>query len=250
MGFECYRIGDLLLDAGTQEVTREGIVVAVPRLSFLLLLSLTRHAPNIVSAEQLEKEVWSGLVVDRGTVNKRVLLLRKSLSEGKGGDQYIAVVRGSGYRLVAPVERIECPGEDSADKSTEPQTWYRRNSGVLRKISYWLLGVVAVLALYHGYRAGSIGMVEPEFEVETQSPILSFSQKSIAVLPFVDLSDGQAHQYLGDGIAEEVINLLADMEGLRVAARTSSFSFRNTPATTMEISNQLKVGTILEGSVR
>ena len=106
MGFECYSIGDLLLDAGTQEVSRDGTVVPVPRLSFKLLLSLARHAPNVVSTAQLEKEVWAGLVVDRGTVNKRVLLLRKSLNEEKDDDPYIAVIRGSGYRLISPVERV------------------------------------------------------------------------------------------------------------------------------------------------
>ena len=107
MGFECYSIGDLLLDAGTQQVTRDGTVLPVPRLSFKLLLSLARHAPNVVTTKQLENEVWEGLVVDRGTVNKRVLLLRKSLSKDLGEDPYIAVVRGSGYRLVVPVERID-----------------------------------------------------------------------------------------------------------------------------------------------
>ena len=70
------------------------------------------------------------------------------------------------------------------------------------------------------------------------------------MLPFVDLSDGKAHQYLGDGIAEEVINLLAGMEGLEVAARTSSFSFRDSSLTAMEIASELHVGTILEGSLR
>ena len=94
MGFECYRIGDLLLDAGTQEVARNGTVIPVPRLSFKLLLSLARHAPNVVNVQQLEEEVWEGLVVDRGTVNKRVLLLRKSLRKGLDEDPYIAVVRG------------------------------------------------------------------------------------------------------------------------------------------------------------
>ena len=69
-------------------------------------------------------------------------------------------------------------------------------------------------------------------------------------MPFVDLSDGKDHQYLGDGIAEEVINLLADMEGLDVAARTSSFSFRDTSLNAMDIADDLHVGTILEGSLR
>ena len=120
MGFECYRIGDLLLDAGTQEVTRNGTVVPVPRLSFKLLLSLARHAPNVVSTQQLETEVWAGLVVDRGTVNKRVLLLRKALGEDKDTDPYIAVVRGSGYRLIAQVDRIDASPE-TPDQEDSPR---------------------------------------------------------------------------------------------------------------------------------
>ena len=118
MGFECYRIGDLLLDAGTQEVSRDGNIVPIPRLSFRLLLSLACHAPNVVTIQQLEQEVWAGLVVDRGTVNKRVLLLRKALNGDRGEDPYIAVVRGSGYRLIVPVERVSSsPDEPPAEKT-------------------------------------------------------------------------------------------------------------------------------------
>lgn len=254
MGFECYRIGDLLLDAGTQEVTRRGTAVPVPRLSFKLLLSLARHAPNVVSAQQLEKEVWAGLVVDRGTVNKRVLLLRKALSEDKGDDPYIAVIRGSGYRLIAQVERIDSSPNKPGPEEKRHQNWYQRSSSAMRTTSYWLLGIVAVLALYQGYQNNSFNTVESAAERNAASgtpPVtVVYSQKSIAVLPFVDLSDEGVHQYLGDGIAEEVINLLVGMDGLGVAARTSSFAFRDSSATAVEIAAKLKVGTILEGSIR
>ena len=251
MGFECYRIGDLLLDAGTQEVTRNGVVVPVPRLSFKLLLSLARHAPNVVSAEELEEEVWAGLVVDRGTVNKRVLLLRKVLSKGQGEDPYIAVIRGSGYRLIVPVERVDSsPGE----LIQETQSWYQRNTGAIRNISFWLLGIVAILALQLANRMISFDSDEPVTErdgvaVSQQEPNV-YGQNFVAVLPFVDLSDGGVHQYIGDGIAEEVINLLAGMDGLVVAARTSSFAFRDTSITAAEIADKLRVGAVLEGSVR
>jgi TolB-like protein/DNA-binding winged helix-turn-helix (wHTH) protein/Flp pilus assembly protein TadD len=252
VGFECYRIGDLLLDAGTQEVTRDGTVVPVPRLSFKLLLSLARHAPNVVSAQQLETEVWAGLVVDRGTVNKRVLLLRKALGEDVGYDPYIAVIRGSGYRLIAQVERIDPSPEKPLEKEKSRQSWLQRKSGTTRLIFYWLLGFVIALALYHGFESTFFSTVEPGFEGDTTSGAqrIAYSQKSIAVLPFVDLSDGHAHQYLGDGIAEEVINLLAGMDGLAVAARTSSFTFRDSSSTAVEIAAKLRVGSILEGSIR
>jgi len=251
VGFECYRIGDLLLDAGKQEVSRNGAAIPVPRLSFKLLLSLARHAPNVVSAQQLEQEVWEGLVVDRGTVNKRVLLLRKALSEDKDDDPYIAVIRGSGYRLIAQVERLDPFPDEPARGDSTPQNWYQRNSGAVRTLSFFLLGIVVILALYQGLRNTPSGSTEPgaEGDAITQTqPVLPVN--SIAVLPFVDLSDSQAHQYLGDGIAEEVINLLAGMDGLGVAARTSSFAFHDTSSTAVEIAAKLRVGTILEGSIR
>jgi len=256
VGFECYRIGDLLLDAGTQEVTRNGTVVPVPGLSFKLLLSLTRHAPNVVTTQQLEEEVWEGLVVDRGTVNKRVLLLRRALSSDGSEAPYIAVIRGSGYRLIAEVERIDnVPAEPVAvTEEKDSQNWYRRSRSTIRTIVIWLLGIVAVVALYQGFLEPSLKGVEPGSEGtsarELQEIPTAYSQTSVAVLPFVDLSDTEAHTYLGHGLAEEVINLLAGMDGLEVAARTSSFAFHETSTTLLEIAARLKVGTILEGSIR
>ena len=254
MGFECYRIGDLLLDAGKQEVSRNGTVLSVPRLSFKLFLSLARHAPNVVTTQQLEQEVWEGLVVDRGTVNKRVLLLRKALGEEIGGDPYISIVRGTGYRLVAPVERIDfSPGQPDAEEKT-PLSWYQRRSGTIRTVSMFLLGIVTVLVIYQWSLDTSNESVEPgvagDAASEYEAIMTPYSKRTVAVMPFVDLSDDQIHQYLGEGIAEDVINLLAGMDGLEVAARTSSFAFRETPATLLEIASQLHVGTILEGSIR
>ncbi len=253
MGFERYRIGDLLLDAGTQEVTRNGESVPVPRLSFRLLLSLARHAPNVVSTQKLEEEVWSGLVVDKGTINKRVLLLRKALGEDRGQGPYITVIRGSGYRMDIPVTRI-ASGPDQPESATKDQTsLYQRSSGVVRTASYWLLGVVAVLALYQGVRNTSQepadAGLQPKRIAATQAVVV-YERQSVAVLPFVDLSGSTNHQFMGDGLAEEIINLLAGMDGLKVAARTSSFAFRETSLTAMEIAQELKVGTILEGSIR
>jgi len=76
------------------------------------------------------------------------------------------------------------------------------------------------------------------------------SSSAIAVLPFADRSPGQDQAYLGDGLAEEVLNSLAGVEGLQVAARTSSFAFRNTTETALDIGQQLNVGWLLEGSVQ
>ena len=73
---------------------------------------------------------------------------------------------------------------------------------------------------------------------------------SLAVMPFVNMSGDPSKEYLGDGIAEEILNNLANTPALRVAARTSSFSFKGKHADIGEIAGKLHVRTVLEGSVR
>jgi len=74
--------------------------------------------------------------------------------------------------------------------------------------------------------------------------------RSIAVLPFVNLSRDEENEYFADGLAEELLNVIAKIRGLRVAARTSSFSFKGKDADIQAIAARLNVATVLEGSVR
>jgi TolB-like protein len=82
------------------------------------------------------------------------------------------------------------------------------------------------------------------------SPVAANPHPSIAVLPFADMSAERNQQYLGDGIAEELLNALASIDGLDVAARTSSFSLASKGAGINEIGDTLHVRHVLEGSVR
>ncbi len=81
-------------------------------------------------------------------------------------------------------------------------------------------------------------------------PAVSSSEPSIAVLPFTDLSPGEERDYFGEGIAEEIQTALAKIDGLRVAARRSSFWFKDKKADLKEIADKLNVDHVLEGSVR
>ena len=76
------------------------------------------------------------------------------------------------------------------------------------------------------------------------------TDKSIAVLPFVDLSQAHDQEYFCDGISEEILDALAKIEGLRVVARTSSFSFKGKNSDVAEIAQKLNVQNVLEGSLR
>lgn len=85
--------------------------------------------------------------------------------------------------------------------------------------------------------------------MSTHIPISS-SNKSIAVLPFVNMSTDPENEYFSDGITEEIINALTTVKGLKVIARTSSFAFKNKNIDVRTIGDKLGVSTVLEGSVR
>src|SRR5207237_9523623 len=77
-----------------------------------------------------------------------------------------------------------------------------------------------------------------------------FPEKSVAVLAFANLSDDKGSEYFSDGISEELLTVLQKIPGLRVAARTSAFSFKDSHATAQEIGQRLGVAHLVEGSVR
>src|SRR5438874_3346981 len=89
-----------------------------------------------------------------------------------------------------------------------------------------------------------------ESKVASKLQGVSTDDKSIAVLPFIDLSQARDQEYFCDGISEEILDSLAKVEGLRVVARTSSFSFKGKNADVNEIAQKLNVQNVLEGSLR
>src|SRR5205085_3501291 len=90
----------------------------------------------------------------------------------------------------------------------------------------------------------------PETPRQSEAATRSIPQKSIAVLPFVDLSQAHDQEYFCDGISEEILDALAKVEGLRVVARTSSFSFKGKNPDVNEVATKLNVANVLEGSLR
>jgi TolB-like protein len=106
--------------------------------------------------------------------------------------------------------------------------------------------LVVALALSLGERF----LVSGEPEQPAVSEVVGQSPRSIAVLPFVDMSADKSYGYFSDGLSEELLNLLAKNPDLRVAARTSSFAFKGQNQDITDIARTLNVDTILEGSVR
>ncbi len=130
-----------------------------------------------------------------------------------------------------------------------------------RKLDFMIIGVMAIALGYFAYdkfvvsAAREAALVE-ETKQATEKPafkvpeLIVEPEKSIAVLPFVNMSSDPEQEYFADGISEELLNALAKVSDLKVAGRTSSFAFKGKNQDLLEIGKILRVNHILEGSVR
>jgi DNA-binding winged helix-turn-helix (wHTH) protein/Flp pilus assembly protein TadD len=102
-----YIIDDLILDIERGELFRQNKAIALPKLSYDLLLALADSAPALLSQAQIMQKVWPDRVIGDETIKQRVKLLRKALNDDASAPSYIEAVRGRGYRLLPEVTR-EC----------------------------------------------------------------------------------------------------------------------------------------------
>ncbi len=142
-----------------------------------------------------------------------------------------------------PSARVPSPSATSARRWTRPIVV----AGVLGTVA--LGGTLALVPEWRGAVASSLGGMTavPARQAGIDQAV---DPRSVAVLPFVDMSPQGDQTYFSDGITEEILNALAQLPELRVPARTSSFSFKRSNLPMRDIARQLGVASVLEGSVR
>jgi TolB-like protein/DNA-binding winged helix-turn-helix (wHTH) protein/Tfp pilus assembly protein PilF len=267
---EALLVGDLHVEVGQQRVTRAGIEITLPNLSFELLLALIRVAPNFLSNDLLMARVWLGQIVTPETVAKRVNLLRVALGDNAQEPRYIAGVRGRGYRLVAavspavPAPPVEGPlsapvvvtrsNELSTGDTvaTEPRTVTAKPRRIWWLVLSVLLAVIFAVAIGMRTinRARSVGT---QLELENrlrETGAISARARTVAVLPFDNISADAADAYLAQGLPEMILNRLSRIEGLSVIARNSSFALPTKDIDSSEIGRRLNSGYLIGGSVQ
>jgi len=233
-------IGDLILDTDTRELRRNDTVLELTGLSYQLLVLLAERAPAVVSQDEIAERIWSGRVVSPETVTQRIKLLRQALGDDAQNPQYIALVRGHGYRMLPEVKPVDRLGTGTAPEPAQA-TVSRRRPALLA------LGLVVVAATALAYLPKLVSIdqsAEPGYT--DRIPL----EKSIAVLPFADMSPGGGAAYVGDGIADEVLHRLSQSGDLLVIARTSSFALRDPSLEIPAIAERLGVRYVVQGSVR
>jgi TolB-like protein len=174
---------------------------------------------------QIAETTFPALSLPEWTVTFVVMLLLMGLP--------IALILAWAFEVTP--EGIKKTAEVPVDQSITPTTGQRINYLIIGTLAF---AVVFLATTHGGFRLGG------DSSGDETGP------RSIAVLPFVNMSGDAENEYFSDGLSEELLNLLAQVDGLRVAARTSSFFFKGQNEDLRDVGEKLGVAHVLEGSVR
>lgn len=233
--------GSFVLDAGRGTLLRDGIELPLRPKSYDVLLHLVSRAGRLVSRQELFESVWPDVVVTDDSLTQCLIEIRRALGDDK--HSIIRTMPRRGYLFEA---RVEVHGPGSGGEPPRPGHVNTGTRGALpsrRTASSLLLLAIALGGTWWWMSKTQDAAHQPD-------PASSNPGASIAVLPFDDMSSSGNHEYLADGIAEEILNLLVQVPGVTVIARTSSFSFKGQNLDATAIADRLNVTHLLEGSVR
>jgi TolB-like protein/DNA-binding winged helix-turn-helix (wHTH) protein len=219
------RIGAWIADPSSNLLLRDERSVRLEPRAMDVLMHLAARTGAATSVNDLMTAVWKNLVVTDGSVYLAISQLREALGNTDGGKSYIETVPKRGYRLIVPVEPV-------AERVAVVPT-----VGALKRS--WKIPAIAVALL--------AAVLATVWVLRPTEPAID---RSLAVLPFADLSPEGDQAYLADGFTEEVLNRLAGLRDLRVIARTSSFRLRGRGADARAVGEKLGVEHLLLGSVR
>ena len=222
-----------------------------------LLVALVADKGEVITRNELIDTVWSGAAGADQSLNQAVSRLRSVLGDSPFEREFIETVPKRGYRLIADIALLEphksVEDAQAAEEKTDSekrQTAAVRHDGTSRpEQSIDRRRLLAVAAVLVGVILAVIyQLARTTGPAEGPDPLVF--TRAIAVLPFTDLSPGGDQAYFTEGITEELLNTLAGVEGLQVAARISSTYFGGREPGVREIGQVLGVAHILEGSVR
>ncbi|MFQ5634783.1 MAG: winged helix-turn-helix domain-containing protein [Gammaproteobacteria bacterium] len=218
-----------------------------------VLLCLACAANEIVERDEIIERVWGRTAVTDEPLTRCIHEIRRELCDTRDHPTYIQTIPKRGYRLIAPVEEVETDATQSGvfpvltrTPAGDPVLTGRfllqlpRRRAVQVAVAFSLIASAALAAIL------TVAAPDPTFE---DLPGVSAEVRSIAVLPFEMRGEDVAMDWLGNGLAEDLLILLAEVDGLEVAARTSSFRHFPSATDVVQVGHDLNVHYVLKGSV-
>ena len=245
-----YEFGEFRLDAQRRTLQRGQELVALTPKAFDLLLQLIQSAGKTVTKDDLMKTVWPDSFVEESNLTQTIFMVRKALEE-TSERRYILTVQGQGYRFLVPAKEaamqgpeieLPAPPPDAGDvadiqSQSQPQRAKNWRSIVIASAVIALILIVASSIWLWLRRHGA---------AERSGKIM------LAVLPFENFTGDAGQDYFSDGLTEEMISQLGNLDPahLGVIARTSVMRYKHSQESIPQIGQDLGVQYVIEGSVR
>jgi TolB-like protein/DNA-binding winged helix-turn-helix (wHTH) protein/Flp pilus assembly protein TadD len=229
-----YEFDEFRLDSVNKALLRNGLSISLTPKVFDTLQLLVENAGQLVEKDQFLRQLWPETFVEESALAENISRLRRALGD-VDGKRFIVTVPKRGYRFVAAVNRASATeAADSKSAGAVKSSVWRWRGQVLVGIALLALGVV----YFYFHRLG------PLFSRSSTVAI-----RSLAVLPFENLSRDPEQEYFADGMTDELITQLGKIGALRVISRTSAMRFKNTRKPLAEIAQELHVEAVAEGTV-
>lgn len=236
-----YQFGPYRLDPSEHKLLRNNQIVELPPKAFDTLVLMVRNCGHLMEKDELIRTLWPDSFVEEGSLSNNIFLLRKALGEDP---PYIETVPKRGYRFVGAVRclpdgvhgHLEVAQAQVSQRAivsagAEALPFWRSHAarGIAALVSLALLGAAGWYYRSIGWSRGTI--------------------RSVAVLPFENASGDPNVEYLGDGIAESLINSLSQLPNLKVMSRESAFHYRGKETDAQTVGQALGVQAVFKGRV-
>ena len=247
-----YRFGPFVLDLRSGDLSRNGRPIRLQEKPRSLLLALAERHGELVSRKELHEHLWpNDTFVDfEDGLNAAMSKLREALNDDPQSPRYIETVRGRGYRFMARMDAVAeaeemaiAAGTAPASVATLPAVSQAEPVAAAGRSHLRQMAVAALLACVA--LAGAV-LIAVRWRAAHARPA------SIAVLPFANMTGDASHDYVCNGITEELIARLGHLSPgqLRVIAPTSARTYANSSKSAQQIARELKVQYLIEGSLQ
>jgi TolB-like protein/DNA-binding winged helix-turn-helix (wHTH) protein/Tfp pilus assembly protein PilF len=242
------RFGVFQVNLAARELRKHGVHLRLPAQPFCILSILLEKPGEVITREEMRQRLWAAdtFVDFEHSLNTAIKKLRGALGDSPENSRYIETVPRVGYRFVAPVEEVAVDrplpaaapvGADHIEAPSLPG-----GSSHLRwAVGFGIfMGLIAAVGIYI------------QWSHHWLRPPPSAGRTMLAVLPFENLTGDASQDYFSDGLTEEMIAQLGrlDPEHVGVIARTSVMHYKHSQGQLEQISRELGVQYVLEGSVR
>lgn len=243
-----YKFEGFCLDARNHTLRREesNEAIHLPNKAIELLLLLVRNPGRTLSKDEILEAIWSDSIVEESNLSQTIFVLRKGLGDDTKKPRYILTIPGRGYQFIAEVtggrfeddaildESFLSPGSDSASDRRSPPF-------PIKRLAAFAAAAVVFVSLSAGFYW---------YSRRTDVPIGLSGVRTLAILPFEDVSAEPGDRYLGIALADTLANRLGSLRQIAVRPTRTVLRYTETRDDPAKIGRELQVDAVLDGRIQ